>query len=261
MRDAESPAPDGAADTFEQILEYTQGVVLVLLGALIVGSIGITLMSLLGVLPWLQIDARIGDARIPGFGPAIQVLFTLFCIALIAVLPASTRVLRLEHTHRTFNLTMDDIVRAFQAAHAADRAEVFTLKDDFSAVKERLEFLRKHPNLANLEPEILETAAQMSFLSRDLAEVYSDEAVTRAREFLLQRQTEIQRQRGEIDAALATSQELKRWSEDLHSEEEAARRLIDRVGKDLEEVLPQLGYELRRKDTNVLALPRSMERA
>ena len=48
-----------------------------------------------------------------------------------------------------------------------------------------------HPDLGALEPEILELAAQMSRISQDLAETYSDEKVDRARTFLQQRQQEI----------------------------------------------------------------------
>lgn len=249
-----------AAESYPQILDYVQSVVLILLGALIVCSASVTVLCALDVLPWLEVEARIGGALIPGFGPALQVLFTLFCVALLAALPASARVLRLEHSHRDFNVTMTDIARAYEVTHRADREGVFTLRDDFSAVKERLAYLRDHPRLAHLEPEVMEMAAQMSYLSRELAEVYSDEAVARARAFLQERETEIARQREEIDAALVVAEELKNWSQGLDSQEVQAKHLIDRVGRDLEGVLPQLGYALTEAQSNVLPLPPRHER-
>lgn len=250
-----APAPEPASESFAQIMDYVQSVVLILLGALIVCSATVTVLCALGVLPWLEVEARIGGALIPGFGPALQVLFTLFCIALLAALPGTARVLRLERSHRRFDVTMADIARAYEATHRADREGVFTLRDDFSSVKERLAYLRDHQSLAHLEPEVMEIAAQMSFLSRDLAEVYSDEAVARARAFLKAREEEIARQRDEIDAALVAAEEIKRWSEGLNSQEVQAKQLIDRIGRDLEQVLPKLGYSLTAGPSNVLPLP------
>jgi len=54
-------------------------------------------------------------------------------------------------------------------------------------VKERTAFLRSHLELNHLEPEDLELAAQMSRVSHDLAETYSDDRGDRAQAFLAQR--------------------------------------------------------------------------
>jgi hypothetical protein len=202
---AKTPA-EVRAETLAQIQDYVQASVLVLLGALIVIMVVVTLMSALGVLPWLQIDARLGTARIPGFGPAVQVLFTLFCVSLLSFLPSSARV------------------------------------------------LKKHPDLAHLEPEILEIAAQMSYLSRDLALVYSDEAVARAKSFLAQRQAEAGKHHDAIRAAAATAQELRLWLEDVEAEEREARRMITRLEGDLKEVLPRLGLRVDAGEGKVLSL-------
>ncbi|MFC2968339.1 hypothetical protein [Acidimangrovimonas pyrenivorans] len=70
--------------------------------------------------------------------------------------------------------------RALARAHGGDREGVFALSSEFDSMRERLTHLRKHPDLSGLEPELLELAAQMSHLSRDLARVYSDEKVARA---------------------------------------------------------------------------------
>jgi hypothetical protein len=250
---AKTPA-EVRAETLAQIQDYVQASVLVLLGALIVIMVVVTLMSALGVLPWLQIDARLGTARIPGFGPAVQVLFTLFCVSLLSFLPSSARVLKLERAHRDFSLTLEDVERAYRAAHAQDRADAFTLSDEFSAVRERLAFLKKHPDLAHLEPEILEIAAQMSYLSRDLALVYSDEAVARAKSFLAQRQAEAGKHHDAIRAAAATAQELRLWLEDVEAEEREARRMITRLEGDLKEVLPRLGLRVDAGEGKVLSL-------
>lgn len=247
-------AQEQNADAWAQVLDYAQSSVLVLLGALIVGMAGVTLMSAIGVLPWLQIDARLGTAEIPAFGPAVQILFTLFCVSLLSFLPSSARVMKLERSHRDFAVTLQDIERAYRAAHAEDRAGAFTLSDQFSDVRDRLAFLRRHPDLAHLEPEILELAAQMSFLSRDLAVVYSDDAVARAKSFLAQRQADVELHRDKIDAALATARDLRAWLEDVEADERRARRQIDRLEADLEELLPKIGFTVERDGARVVPM-------
>ena len=248
---------DSNAETIRQLVEYAQTSVLVMLAILIVGSTCITLMSLVGFIPWLQIAATLGGHPIPGLGPTVQILFTLFCASLLAFLPASARILKLEKSHRDFNLGLRDIERAYRAAHAEDREGIFTLSDQFEAVRERLAFLRKHPDLAHLEPEILETAAQMSFLSRDLALVYSDDAVARAKSFLAQRQEEITRHRENIAIAVNTAQDLKRWQEDLNADENEARRQIARLEADLMELLPSIKPISDPASATVLPMPRA----
>ena len=44
------------------------------------------------------------------------------------------RVMRLENSHRTFRVTMGDVARAYQAAHATDRDGCFSLKSEFDSV-------------------------------------------------------------------------------------------------------------------------------
>ncbi|MEL7116813.1 MAG: DNA repair protein [Pseudomonadota bacterium] len=248
-------------DALGQIQDYVQASVLVLLGVLIIGMVGITLMSIIGVLPWLQIEARLGTAAIPAFGPAVQVVFTLFCVSLLAFLPASARVLKLERAHREFTLTLDDIERAYRAAHAEDRSGAFALSAEFNAVRERLTFLKKHPDLAHLEPEILELAAQMSYLSRDLALVYSDDAVERAKAFLASRQADVATHGEKIAMAVGLSQELKHWLEDVEAEEQAARHQLARLEADLKEILPRLGLTLEsHAGATVLPLAKPVKR-
>ena len=229
-------------------------VCLILLGILIISSAFMTLMSMLGVIPWLEIAATLGGHPIPGLGPMVQIMFTLFCASLLAFLPASSRILKLEKAHREFNLNLSDIERAYRAAHAEDRAGVFMLSDEFGAVRERLAFLRKHPDLAHIEPEILETAAQMSFLSRDLAVVYSDEAVARAKSFLAQRQDDVERQAAQIEMAASAAKELKRWMSDVEAEERVARTQIKRLEADLQDILPKISSDLTPPGVTVLPI-------
>jgi len=68
------------------------------------------------------------------------------------------------------------------------------MSSEFDAVRERLAYLRDHPDLDSLEPQVLELAAQMSHQSRELSDIYNDEKVTRAKTFLKQRQEEAERQ-------------------------------------------------------------------
>ena len=153
------------------------------------------------------------------------------------------RVLRLENSHRRFRVTMWDVAQAYQAAHAADRDGCFSLKSEFDSVRERLEHLRRHPDLGKLEPEILEMAAQMSHESRELGEIYSTERVERARQFLQQRQEEADQMTERVRAASMACRDLKGRLERVEIEEDGARSELARFKEELEPLLDAL--ELR----------------
>lgn len=78
---------------------------------------------------------------------------------------------------------MTDVSRAYGAVHVADRGDVFRLSKEFDSVRERLAYLRDHPDLSSLVSTVLEVAAQMLHVSNELAEVYSNDHVTRRRIF------------------------------------------------------------------------------
>jgi chromosome segregation ATPase len=104
--------------------------------------------------------------------------------------------------------------------------------------------MRRHPELAALEPEVLEVAAQMSRTSKDLSVIYSDERVARAKAFLKQRQEEVDAFRDTISLAQASTDEIRRWLRDVEADERASEQQLGRLEKDLREVLPALGYVL-----------------
>ena len=110
----------------------------------------------MGLVPWLQMDVGLGGAVSVDAGFAVQLALTLLILGLCFFIPMNDRVMRLENSHRTFRVTMWDVARAYQAAHAADRDGCFSLKSEFDSIRERLEHLRRHPDLRTLEPEILE---------------------------------------------------------------------------------------------------------
>ncbi len=172
-------------------------------------------------------------------------------------LPANARMARLERSHRSFQISMEDVRRAYSTAHAGDRAGVFALSGEFDALRTRMELLRKHPDLGLLEPELLQLAAQMSFESRDLARAYSDDRVARAKTFLQQRQEEVQALSERITLARQTCDALRRWLQDIEAEERQSHDQIRRLEADLREILPTLGYDFDEpREANVVALPK-----
>lgn len=199
-----------------------------------------------GLAPWLQLQVGLGGAAPVDAGTAIQLTLTSLLLGLCFFVPSNDRVVRLENSHRNFQVTMWDVAQAYQAAHAADRDGVFELKSEFDSVRERIEYLRRHPDLGRLEPEILEMAAQMSHESRDLAEIYSTERVDRARHFLRQRQEEAEQMKERVQVAYATCRELKRWLERVEIDEDIARGEVARLKEELLELLPQ--FDLRAMD-------------
>jgi hypothetical protein len=199
-----------------------------------------SLAAAVGFAPWLQMHVGLGGAVSVDAGFAVQLAVTLLLLGLCFFIPMNDRVMRLENSHRTFRVTMWDVAQAYQAAHAADRDGCFSLKSEFDSVRERLEHLRRHPDLAKLEPEVLEMAAQMSHESRELAEIYSTQCVERARQFLRHRQEEADLMMERVRSASAACRELKGWLEQVEIEEDRARSELAHFKEELEPLLEHL---------------------
>ncbi len=227
------------------------------LSLLVVLAIGLSLLSLMasfGLMPWLDVQAGFGGQSFAHAGMALQLLFTALTLALCFFLPASTRVLRLEASHRNFQISMQDVAQAYAIAHREDREGSFSLSGEFDATRERIGLLRKHPDLSLLEPALLEVAAQMSLQSHELARVYSDEKVQRAKEFLRHRQQEVALFRDRMVLAQYACTELKHWLQDIEADEKVAQSQLERLERDLREVLPNLGYDFE-DAANVVQMP------
>ena len=205
-----------------------------------------SIAATVGLVSWLELQVGLGAATTADAGIAIQLTVTAVFVGLCFFVPSSDRVRRLEISHRHFRVTMSDVAQAYQAAHAADREGVFELKSEFDSVRERIEYLRRHPDLGRLEPELLEMAAQMSHESRDLAEIYSTERVERARHFLRQRQEEAEQMRDRVQAAFTTCSELRLWLERVDIDEDFARSEVARLRHELLDLLPY--FDLRAVD-------------
>ena len=195
----------------------------------------------LGLAPWLVLDLRFGDYLVPDAGMLVQLSLTLIVLLLCFFLPTNARVMALETSHRRFHIGMTDVARAYAVAHAADRSGTFTLSSEFDSVRERIAFLRDHPDLAELESSVLEVAAQMSHLSRELAQVYSDRNVARARDFLIQRQQEIEDFNTRLAHAKSVATEMRGWLNRVEMDEAVAESQLARLCDELAEILPELG--------------------
>ena len=220
-----------------------QMIAMAILALAATAAIAATVAATLGYLPWLSLSASYGETALPWAGMALQIFVTGLLVALVFFLPSSSRVLALENSHRHFRVSMDDVARAYHVAHTADRAGVFTMSSEFDAVRERLAFLRDHPDLGHLEHDVMEMAAQMSEQARDLADIYSDEKVVRARKFLSQRQEEAERQQERIVEALHVCREMKRWSDQVELEESVVASQLAQLEDQLHSILPDLGLE------------------
>lgn len=233
--------------------DLAQGVIVALALALVAASIA----AAFGVLPWPEMTLRFGGSVLPNAGMWAQITLTLIFVLLCFFLPANLRMAHLERSHRSFQMGMEDVARAYRMAHAADRAGVFALSGEFDSMRARMDQIRKHPDLSMLEPELLQMAAQMSFETRELARAYSDDKVARAKIFLKQRQEEVQTLTDRIRIARGTCDELRRWLTDVEAEERIAQVQMRRLEADLRDILPSLGLDLTDKsDQNVVALPK-----
>ena len=152
---------------------------------------------------------------------------------------------------------MSDVSHAYCQVHAADSAGVFALSGEFESPRARIEHLRKHPDFQHREPELLQLAAQMSVETRDLARAYSDDKVARAKDFLRQRQQEVDALAERLRMARGICDDLRCWLTDINAEEAKAQTQIRLLERDLRDVLPQLGYDFDKvREANVVALPK-----
>lgn len=208
-------------------------------GAAALALLFYTGMASLGLSNWLSLPVQFGS-EVTDAGVWVQIGLTILAVGLCVYLPANHRVMRLESSHRNFSIHMQDVARAYHAVHQADRDGTFQLSHEFDAVKERIAYLRDHPDLGLLEPDVLEVAAQMGVISRELAEIYSHERVDRARTFLAQRQEEIAAFRDQLDEAKAVANDIQNWAARVDLEEDVARSEIARLRAVLEETMPEL---------------------
>lgn len=230
-----------------------------LVALLAVGLLALSLAAAFGLVPWPQIALFFGGQAVPQAGMWLQIGLTALIWLFLIFLPGNLRISRLERSHRSFALGMDDVARAYRAAHAADRAGVFALSAEFDSMRARMEHMRDHPDLQHLEPELLQVAAQMSLETRDLAHAYSNEKVNRAKTFLKQRQEEVQALTDRLAIARRTCDELRRWLSDIEADERTAQTQLRRLEADLKEILPTLGYDFDledHRDANVVSLPK-----
>ena len=234
---------------------YFQWVSAGILFAVTIAAFVATIAGFLGFMPLLTLPLQFGDVVYPQAGAALQIGFVVLLVAICSTLPSGFRVRRLETSHRDFSICMSDVAEAYQFCHAADREGVFNLATEYDAVKERIMFLRSHPDLRELEPEILEAAAEMSYASRELAEIYSDENVSRARGFLKHREEEIALFEDKIDRALSVSRELRRHKEAVEVEEASMENRLHSLEEEFGTLLTELGFSRSRRPANVVALP------
>ncbi|MHA6323479.1 DNA repair protein [Roseivivax sp. CAU 1753] len=219
--------------------QYVTAALLVITGLV---ALAMTGAAALGYMPWIDLTLQFGGVAYPEAGMVVQIVGTTLLVGLLAYLPGNARVLALETSHRRFHINMEDVTRAYRAAHAADRKGLFNLKSEFDSVRERIAYLREHPDLAELEAPVIEVAAQMSHLARDLARVYSDDAVMRARDFLTQRQNEVADFNRRLDAAKAHAVQIRSWIEAVEMDEAVAESQLARICEELSDLLPEL-YE------------------
>ncbi len=202
-----------------------------------------SVMAAIGQWSWVSLSVHYQGLPVDNAGMYAQIILTVVAVCICFFLPSNRRIMQLENSHRRFAIGMHDVAQAYAAVHAADRAATFKLSSEFDAVRERLAYLRDHPDLGMLEPSLLEVAAQMSHISRELATVYSDDKIKRARAFLQQRQEEIEQFNARLDQAKNISTELKHWLHEVELEESVAAAQLARLRDEMREVMPELGKE------------------
>ena len=209
-----------------------------------------------GLMAWPILLVQLQSGGLMNVAPALIATGFVLSAQLLAFMPANWRVLALENSHRSFRMRMEDVTQAYVVAHAADREGVFQMSSEFDAVRERILFLRDHPDLGALEPDVMDVAAQMSRISEDLAARYSDEKVTRAKSFLTQRRDEAAMTDARIEDALEVTREMRRLIEAVEMEESVAASRLEQLRGELDALLPHfdLAPTKRTKKASVVQL-------
>ena len=211
-----------------------------------------TIMCAFGQSPWFTLPVTFGETTFVDAGMYIQIMLTVLVGSMAFYLPTNARIMALENSHRKFEMSMHDVARAYHEVHTADRAGLFTLSSEFDAVRERLAYLRDHPDMEQLEPSVMEVAAQMSQQARHLADVYSDEKVARAKAFLTQRQQEAEIQQERIIEALHACTEIRKWAQQVELEESIVASQLAQLDEKLQQALPALGYSLEHEPNDLI---------
>lgn len=207
------------------------------------GMAAYTIACAFGVAPWLDVSLNFGTYILADAGIFVQISITVLALTLLFYLPSHARMMALETSHRSFHVNMRDVARAYAASHQADREGVFTLSSEFDSIRDRIAFLRRHPDLDALETDVMELAAQMSHVSRELAHTYSDTNVQRARDFLISRQEDIAEFEDRVRLAKNVAEELTRWRTRVELEESIAQSQMDQLRRELEDILPELAEQ------------------
>ena len=223
------------------LINFAQLLGLALLAMAALAMVLVTGLSSFGVWPWLDVTAAFGETLLPQAGMALQIGVTVLLVTLLTIIPASFRVMKLEHQHRRFSIDMDDVTRAYRAAHMADRAEMFGMQREFDAVRERYAYLKEKSDLSEIDDELLIIGAQMSEQSRDLAERFSDRRMARVRAGLKDRQDDISAMEDRVRSIKAAAVKLARKrdhmelsKEDVFDRAEALRAQIADIAHPVE---------------------------
>ena len=223
--------------SFSTLNRIGQAAAMAVCGVAAVAGVVATGLSFTGILPWPDIALTYGGAEIAWSGQALQIGVTALLVMIALFLPSARQVLRLETSHRQFEIDMDDVTRAYRAAHMADRAEIFGVRREFDAVRERYQFLKEQPDLAEMDAELLTIAAQMSEQSQELADVYSDAKIARVRDALVQRHADAKALDARIQQTHGDLRELKRLMEDVDAEESS----VTAQPRQLRDVMSEIG--------------------
>ncbi len=220
-----------------------QLIAMVLFSTLGLSLLALTGLAFFGYLPWIELPLSLNGEPVVWAGQAAQIGLTTLFLLLSVYVPTNRHVMMLEASQRDFALSMDDITRAYQAAHLADRKVAFEMSREFDSVRERYEFLRTHPDLPEIDAELLTVAAQMSQQSRDLAKTFSADRVKRAENVLRQRMEDAEELQSRIEAANAASRDLRRQIEDVDFQERSAASQLMRLREDLTELEARIGLK------------------
>jgi len=221
-----------------------------------------TLIAIAGLAWWWLALIKLGHTIAPEViitgidrGETVVLLLAIMCSCFPAAMWAGGQPLKRAELEHAFRVKMDDVVRAYYAAHAADRSGVFKLTGEFDAMRERMEWLSDHPELQALTPDLRLLGAQMSIVTRDLARRYSDEVVQEVDDLLTHSERDCDQFEEQVNRSLEAQAAIRTRVQKLDLRYATAYSQDSAVTEAIEQELEPLGLKLDKSSgSNVLTL-------
>ena len=205
----------------------------------------------------LRIELQVEGEQVNIFPLLCIGILTYSLLSLARLLGGYRFMLEFHLERRDFSLQLEDVQEAFATLFAYDREGVFTLPGEYDAIRERIRAARNHPDLLQMNGEVLEVAAELSYVLRDLAATYSTERVKDARDAIKTAHQRVAELEERVKIIKAVEEEVRREVVPLEMDKSIAESELRRSCHGIADILgridPKLANAILTHCNNVVA--------